>query len=571
MPRLGLRPRPPLGHPFEVNRRSQQYVGLAGWWSSIGGLGRVLVGSGPATVSGAPVLTSVADRGFGYSTATGDRVRFELVGTGTGPTNTSLCAWIKTASSSPAVDAYVVTAGQVGETQAPYHILPAYGGLYSGWQDGGGFHQPDAGAIAASTVMLLVVTYDGTNLRVYRDGILMLTSAQTSTATWTMTSMAIGNLVNNTTNSSGGHVVLDARLYRRVLSVSDIWQLWAPQTRWDLFRPAKWRTIVQAPAGGGDVTVSPGILTLTASILAPTVSATRNVTVSPSLLTATTSILAPSVSGSAIVSPAQLTATVSVLAPAVSTTQNPTISPAQLTATSSILAPTVSGQQQPTITPSLLTATASVLTATVSAVQNPTIAPAQLTATVSLLAPTVSAGGAVTVSPSQLSVTASVLAPTITAAQNVTVSSGLLTTTASLLAPTISTTQTATVTPALLTASTTVLAATVSTAGNGTVSPALLTATASVQAPTISAAQNATVSPSLLTLVADVLAASILTTRSVTATPAQIVATITLLTPTVSTAAPNAPGTVTAGSAAVGGVTTGSTAVGGVLAGVAPP
>lgn len=322
MPRLGLRPTmAPLDQPFTVNQRSPQYVGLAGWWSSIGGLGRVLVGGGEALVSGAPVLTPVVGS-LGYSTAVGDRVRFPLVGTGTGPTGCSLMAWIKTASSSPAVDAYVVTAGQVGETQAPYHILPAYGGLYSGWQDGGGFHQPDAGAIALSTVMLLVVTYDGTNLRVYRDGLLMLTSAQTSTATWTMTSMAVGNLINNTTNSSGGHVVLDARLYRRVLSANDIWQMWAPQTRYDLYRPAKWRTIVQGSAGGaaeaaagqanGTSTVA-GALTATVPIAASSAGASSVA----AALTSTVPVLAASAGTSTVT--AALRATVAVTATSVGT------------------------------------------------------------------------------------------------------------------------------------------------------------------------------------------------------------------------------------------------------------
>ena len=41
----------------------------------------------------------------------------------------------------------------------------------------------------------------------------------------------------------------DVRIYNRALSAAEVWQQWAPQTRWELYRPLV-RRVWTVPAGG---------------------------------------------------------------------------------------------------------------------------------------------------------------------------------------------------------------------------------------------------------------------------------------------------------------------------------
>jgi hypothetical protein len=130
-----------------------------------------------------------------------------------------------------------------------------------------------------------------------------------------------------------------------------------------------------------DITASPSVLTATASVQAPTISAEQNVTVTPSVLTATASVQAPTPEVDIL--PSTLTATSGVQAPTVSGTANVSVS--EQTATASVQAPSVSGDANVSVTE--LTATASVQAPSIDI--GDSVAPSVLTVTTSVQAPTV--------------------------------------------------------------------------------------------------------------------------------------------------------------------------------------
>lgn len=65
---------------------------------------------------------------------------------------------------------------------------------------------------------------------------------------------SIGGSGNNGAHPWNGQIG-EIRLYNRVLGAGEIAQLWNPQTRWELYQPPKWRTIVQGAAAPAAPTV----------------------------------------------------------------------------------------------------------------------------------------------------------------------------------------------------------------------------------------------------------------------------------------------------------------------------
>lgn len=159
-------------------------------------------------------------------------------------------------------------------------------------------------------------------------------------------------------------------------------------------QPADWTLQVidfsgVTSGGATDVTVEPSVLTATASVQSPSVTAEQNVTVTPSTLTTTASVQSPTITSAtnATVTPSALDVTATVQAPSVTATQNATITPSVLTTTASVQAPTIVAEQNTTVTPSTLDITASVQAPDLQI--DATVTPSTLDITASVQAPTV--------------------------------------------------------------------------------------------------------------------------------------------------------------------------------------
>lgn len=209
-------------------------------------------------------------------------------------------------------------------------------------------------------------------------------------------------------------------------------------------------------AGGGSQTVSPGLLTNTSTLYAPTV--TRGaVSVSPSLLTNTSTIYAATVVASYTVSPGLFTNSSTLYSPTV-VPGSVSVQPPLLTNTSTLYSPVVSqsGGSQ-VVAPGLLINT--------STLYGPTISVGPVSVTAPLLTNSQAFYGA-TVQPGQI-----------------TISAPLLMNTSTLYASSVSV-GTATVSPPLLTSANALFAPAV-VPGGVSVQPGVLTNTSVLYAPTV--------------------------------------------------------------------------------------
>lgn len=113
--------------------------------------------------------------------------------------------------------------------------------------------------ITLGAVYHVVATYDQQNLRIYINGIQENSSAQTLAVGAAATFTYIGAFNNQTvftTNFWKGNIG-DVRIYNRALSAAEVYQLYAPQTRWALYRPTAQLfdplPFQTSPASGGGV------------------------------------------------------------------------------------------------------------------------------------------------------------------------------------------------------------------------------------------------------------------------------------------------------------------------------
>jgi hypothetical protein len=80
----------------------------------------------------------------------------------------------------------------------------------------------------------IVASYNGSALIVYVDGILAGSAAgDGNIKAGTLTELRIGARGNNVAYWRGD--IADVRIYGRALTAADAWQLYAPQTRWELY------------------------------------------------------------------------------------------------------------------------------------------------------------------------------------------------------------------------------------------------------------------------------------------------------------------------------------------------
>jgi hypothetical protein len=183
----------------------------------------------------------------------------------------------------------------------------------------------------------------------------------------------------------------------------------------------------------GQVVVTPGVLTTTATVLQPTISQAGADTILPGVISAPATVLQPTIVADQVATLGLLTTTATALAPTV-IAGSVTITIAVLTTTATVLAPANVGEQVDIISPGVISAPASV--------QAPTIVPGSVTVTQSLVSAPATINALTVTQPfdaivlATLTASATVQTPTVVAG-SVNVVVGVVATGSTVFAPTV--------------------------------------------------------------------------------------------------------------------------------------
>lgn len=292
MPRLLTRPGPPLDLPFEVNPTSPQAVGLVAWWSMLGpgANGTVApnyVGSrSPQTLlNGQPYVN---DRELGRALDYNGSSYASVSPVGAVPTFQettpfSVACWFRTSTS----NAGPLIANWNGGVSPGWEVDMNAGSirllLLNAGATAGRVTRTTSTSMAGGALTHCVCTYSGNSsssgILIYINGFLVALTSALNTAPGTLVDNGVA-LGYSVVALYTGRLAGDVRIYNRVLSAAEVFQSYAPQTRWELYRLAKWRTIVRNPAvqytisPAGTVTPAGALVNKDGKVLAGTVTPT---------------------------------------------------------------------------------------------------------------------------------------------------------------------------------------------------------------------------------------------------------------------------------------------------------
>jgi hypothetical protein len=236
-PRLGA----PQGEPVTFNRDSPQGHGLLGWWSTLHAPG--LLVEGMRGERGTPVNTPVGVTspvtGYGLS-FNGSNQSATITSPLSGATSFTVAFWVAPQSPSPG------TFGMLVGTDTAYN-----GGFFFGYDDDAqnpalglqffiGGTKVGAGATRLTNQVWqhLAVTYEsGVHQDIWINGVLTDAGSSSSGSIASHTLLRVGG---NATNGfyAAAHLA-DVRVYDHALSATELWQIYNPATRWELYQPPR--------------------------------------------------------------------------------------------------------------------------------------------------------------------------------------------------------------------------------------------------------------------------------------------------------------------------------------------
>ncbi len=237
----------PLGK-FTADVSSRQANGLVGWWTGMPGDNRYLRNLAPTArnyltdgVLAGNFYPMANDTGFtGGKDGGRGALRFKALASTSVlatavptfvSTSFSICLWANWTTIGTTV-ADIVALWDNGHDTGKGFVIQDRPDLSKklSFFIGGSSSVESTGQVGNGTWRHIACTYDGTNARMYIDGQLNNTAATTSGTQQTL--FYWGRTQNFSRYLTG--TLEDARLYRRVLSAGDIWQMYDPRTRWEL-------------------------------------------------------------------------------------------------------------------------------------------------------------------------------------------------------------------------------------------------------------------------------------------------------------------------------------------------
>lgn len=196
--------------------------------------------------------------------------------------------------------------------------------------------------------------------------------------------------------------------------------------------------------GGGtvvpaDITVTPGVATLTITAFAPTVGVTDLITVAPGVATLTVTTFAPTIQVTDLitVAPGLATLSLTAFAPTIGVTEHIAVAPGVSTLTITAFAPTVQVTGDVTVSPGVASLTLTAYAPTAQATDHKTVSPGVATLTITAFAPTIAVSDHQTVAPGVAALSLTAYAPTVALTDHITITPGAAALILSAFAPTV--------------------------------------------------------------------------------------------------------------------------------------
>lgn len=237
---------PPAGVAFGVNRRSPQAVGLVGWWPTVGqsttGLVREYVSGAHGAGAGNTALRPDGTVGAAYAMdGTGDYI---AVGAAAKPildcpAGVTLSAWINIPTTAGGLR---VIAGDANASATVYQYVlevnNVAGRINAAW--GGAIYGGSSTTLSVNTWYHVAMVRSGTTgawtVTYYVNGQSDGAVSGIATNPGTQQGFGIGCAGLFTLTVTFNGLLSDVRVYNRALSPAEVYAMYAPQTRWQLYR-----------------------------------------------------------------------------------------------------------------------------------------------------------------------------------------------------------------------------------------------------------------------------------------------------------------------------------------------
>lgn len=229
MIRAHVGPRPPIGGGLVVNTASPQAAGLFAWLPVVGPVAaRVPDRSGfwaTPTVSGVTVVPDpVVGSALSFSSGS------IALGT-TKPTDAgafSVAFWAKPTTTTP------VGMFDLAPSQGNYVRNYSSGHVTVNGDPDCNLNLPTAGIWYHLVLVFSRQSGAWNRIEYYRDGGLISTTNGTGVVTYNFSAPVLGNINGGGAGYYAGSMA-DFRIYNRGLGAAEVYQLWAPQSRWNLY------------------------------------------------------------------------------------------------------------------------------------------------------------------------------------------------------------------------------------------------------------------------------------------------------------------------------------------------
>ncbi len=235
------------GVPFEVNYHSPQAAGLVAWWPTIASRGQSVLREivrGPqldGVFNGSIACGADAELGAAVNLSGSTTYVQSAFTKATLGSRLTISFWFRHAVTNH--DKGIFSMAGAAISGSPWLLLQGQGTPSVRWLLLGGYRFLHP--IVLSTWHLISLTYDGATWNSYLNGVAATPySGALGTGVGTYTFWGSG------WNGYYAGRIADARMYNRALSAAEVYQMYDPATRWELYRPQRRFWAVKAAAGG---------------------------------------------------------------------------------------------------------------------------------------------------------------------------------------------------------------------------------------------------------------------------------------------------------------------------------
>ncbi len=237
----------PIDQPFSINYDSRQAAGLVALWTCFNQRGvealRDPVGTYDMTPFNTPTISNDFEMGPVVEFTVGNSEYLELDRAAVTGTPLTITCWFNSFSVTIAQSLV-----QIGDKDAAADLYAlslrgnAGGDPVTGVRIAGGgpsLCNTTTGYLANTWHHAAMVCWNDTDCDTYIDGGSKGTEAAArAPAAWDRTS--IGRSGDSTPGNYFSGRIAEVRVYNRAMTDAEVWQLYAPETRWELYRPAVW-------------------------------------------------------------------------------------------------------------------------------------------------------------------------------------------------------------------------------------------------------------------------------------------------------------------------------------------